>query len=72
MLNFKGPYHNIRMRLGNVLVVRDLYGLPSHSDHFSVLQIQAFVRYFRLKNLLFMFFERDFRVLYNFKTHVMI
>ena len=36
MLNFKGPYHNIRMRLGNVLVVRDLYGLPLHSDHFSV------------------------------------
>ena len=35
-LHFKGPYHNIRIRLGNALVVRDLYGLFLHSSHFSV------------------------------------
>ena len=38
-LNFKGPYHNIGLRLGNVLVVCDLYGLPLHSNHFSVLKL---------------------------------
>ena len=25
-LDFKGPYHNSRMRVGNVFVVSDLYG----------------------------------------------
>ena len=34
-LDFKGPYHNIRMRPGNALVC-DLYGLYLHSGHFSV------------------------------------
>ena len=33
-LDFKGSYHNIRMRLGNGLVVCDLYGLYLHSDLF--------------------------------------
>ena len=35
-LDFKDPYYNIRMRLGNALVVCDLYGLYLHSGHFSV------------------------------------
>ena len=35
-LYFKGPYHNIRMRLGNALVVCDLYGLYLHSGDFLV------------------------------------
>ena len=34
-LDFKGPYHNIRMRPGNALLLCDLYGLFLHSDHFS-------------------------------------
>ena len=32
----EGPYHNIRMRLGNALVLYDLYGLFLHSGFFSV------------------------------------
>ena len=39
-LDFKGPYRNIRMRLGNAFVVCDLYG----SHHFL-----AFLSYFELK-----------------------
>ena len=35
-LEFKGPYYNIKMCLGNALVVCDMYGLYLHSDHFSV------------------------------------
>ena len=35
-LDFKGQYHNIRMRLGNALVVCDLYGIYLHSCHFLV------------------------------------
>ena len=35
-LDFKGLFHNIRMRLGNALVVCDLYGLFLHSGLFSV------------------------------------
>ena len=36
-LDFKGPYHNIRMRVGDVLVVCDLYGLLFlHFGHFLV------------------------------------
>ena len=34
-LDFKSPYHNIRMRPGNALVVCDLYGLYLYSGHFS-------------------------------------
>ena len=56
-LDFKGPYHNIRTRLGNTLVVCDLYGLFLHSGHFSVFC------YFGLKNPLFTFSERDFSAL---------
>ena len=33
--DFKGPYHNIRMRLANAFVVCDLYALYLHSGHFS-------------------------------------
>ena len=35
-LGFKGPYHNIKICLGNALVVCDLCGLHLHSGHFSV------------------------------------
>ena len=35
-LDFKGPYHNIRLRLESTLVVFDLYGLFLHSGNFSV------------------------------------
>ena len=35
-LDFKGPYHNIIMRLGNALVVCDLHSLFLHYDIFSV------------------------------------
>ena len=48
--DFKGPYYNIRMRLGNALVVCDLYGLYLHSGHFSVYKGEAFLSYFGLKN----------------------
>ena len=34
-LDFKGPYHSIRRRLENALVVCDLYGLCMYSDHYS-------------------------------------
>ena len=34
-LDFKGLYHSIRMRIGNVLVVCDLYCLFVHSGYFS-------------------------------------
>ena len=36
LLDFKSPYDNIRMRLGNALLVCDLYGLFLYSGHFSV------------------------------------
>lgn len=35
-LDFKGLYYNIRMRLGNAMLVFDLYGLFLYSGHFSV------------------------------------
>ena len=35
-LDFKGPYHNIRMCLGNAVVACELYGLYLDSGHFSV------------------------------------
>ena len=35
-LDFKGPFHNIRMRLGKALVVCDLYDLFLHSGYFSL------------------------------------
>ena len=59
-LNFKGPYHNIRMRLGNVFVVCDWYGLYLHPGHFSVQKDKAFLSHFGLKNPLFTFSEREF------------
>ena len=62
-LNFKGPYHNIRMRLGNALEVCDLYSIFLHSGHFPVQKGEAFLSYFGLKNLLFTFSERDFSAL---------
>ena len=34
-LDFKGPYHNFKIRLGNALVVCDLYGLFLLSGNFS-------------------------------------
>ena len=49
-LDFKGPYHNIKMRLGNALEVCDLYSVFLNSDHFSVQKGEAFLSYFRLKN----------------------
>ena len=51
-LDFKGPYHNIRMRLGSALIVCDLYDLFLHSGHFSVEKseaFQVFLCYFGLK-----------------------
>ena len=35
-LDFQGPYQNIRMRLGNALIVCDLYDVFLRSGHFSV------------------------------------
>ena len=58
LLNFKGPYHNIRMRLGN-----DLYSIFLHSGHFLMKKGEAFLSYFGLKNPLFTFSERDFSAL---------
>ena len=62
-LDFKGLYHNIRMRFGNALKLCDLYSVFLHSGHFSVRKGEAFLRYFGLKNPLFTFFERDFNAL---------
>ena len=62
-LDFKGPYLNIRVRLGNAFVVYDLYGSFLHSSHFSVQFGEAFLSYFGTKNLTFTFSERDFSVL---------
>ena len=62
-LDFKGPFHNIRMRLGKALVVCDLYDLFLHSGYFSLQIGEAFLSYFRLKNPLFTSFERDFSAL---------
>ena len=59
-LDFKGPYHNFKIRLGNALVVCDLYGLFLLSGNFSAEKGQAFLSYFGLKNPLFTFSERDF------------
>ena len=52
-LDFKGPYHNVRMRFGNALVVCNLYGLFMHSGYFLVQKGEAFPSYFGLKNRLF-------------------
>ena len=62
-MDFKGPYHNVRMRLGNALEVCDLYSIFLHSGHFSVHKGEAFVSYFGLKNSLFTFSERGFSAL---------
>ena len=35
-LGFEGPSHNIRMGIGNALVVCDLYVLFLHCGYFSV------------------------------------
>ena len=59
-LNFKDPYHNIRMRLGNTLEVCDLYSIFLYFDFFSVQKAEAFLSYFRLKNPLFTFFFFSF------------
>ena len=59
-LDFKDPYYNIRMRLGNALIVCDLYGLYLHSGLFSVYKGEAFLSYFGLKPPLFTFSEREF------------
>ena len=62
-VDFKSPYHNIRMYLENALVVCDLYGLFPHCGLFSILRGEAFLRYFGLRNPLFTFSERDFSAL---------
>ena len=62
-LDFKSPYHNIRMRLGNALLLFDLYSVFLHSDHLLVQKGEAFLSYFGLKNPLFTFSDRDFSVL---------
>ena len=66
-LNFKGPYHNIRMRLGNALEVCDFYSIFQQFGHFSVQKGEAFPSYFGLKNPPFTFFEREFSTLKIFK-----
>ena len=38
-LDFKDPYHNIRMHLGNALTLIDLYSVFLHSVHFSVQRV---------------------------------
>ena len=40
-LDFKDPYHNIRMRLGNALALFDLYSVFLHSGHFSVQSVRC-------------------------------
>ena len=62
-LDFKGPYRSIKMRLGNALVLCDLYGLFLQSGHFSAKNSEALLSYFGLKNPLFTFSERDFSAL---------
>ena len=62
-LNFKGPFHNIRMYLGNDLEVRDLYSIFLHSGYLSVQKGEAFLSYFGLKTPLFTFSEHDFSAL---------
>ena len=59
-LDFKGPYYNIRIRLGNALQVCDFHSVLLHSGHFSVQRGEAFLSYFGLKNPLSTFSERDF------------
>ena len=61
-LDFKGPYHNIKMRLGNALKVC-FYNVFLHSGHFSVQKDEAFLGYFGLKNSPFTFSKRDFSAL---------
>ena len=51
------------MRLGNALLLFDLYSVFLHSDHLLVQKGEAFLSYFGLKNPLFTFSERDFSVL---------
>ena len=62
-LDFKGPYHNIRMRFRTALVVCDLYGLYLLSGSFSIERGEMFLSYFGLKNPLFWFSQRDFSAL---------
>ena len=62
-LDFKDTYHNIRMYLGIVLVLFDLYSLFLHSSHFSAQKSEALLFYFGLKNPLFTFSECDFSAL---------
>ena len=50
-MDFKGTYHNIRVRLRNALTVCDLYGLFLHSSHFLTYKDETFLCYFGLKNL---------------------
>ena len=52
-LNFKDTYHNIRMNLGIVLVLFDLYSLFLHSSHFSAQKSEASLFYFALKKSAF-------------------
>ena len=60
-LDFKGTYHNIRMCLGNALLVYDCLFL--HSGHFSVRRAELFLSYFGLKNPLFTFSQHGFSAL---------
>ena len=62
-LNFKGPCHNIRMRLGNAMDLCYLYSIFLHAGCFSVQKGEAFLGYFGFKNPLFTFSERDFSAL---------
>ena len=59
-VDFKGPYQNIRMRLGNAFKVCGLCSMFLLSGHFSVQKGEAFLSYFGLKNPPFTFSERDF------------
>ena len=45
----KGPYHNIKMFLGNNLVLCDWYGLFLHSGCFSVRRVEVLLSYFAIK-----------------------
>ena len=52
-LDFKGPNHNIRMHLGNVLLECDLHELFLRSDQFSVYKGEEFLSDFGFKNSAF-------------------
>ena len=62
-LNFKGPHHDIRMRLENALQGCYLGSIFLHSGHFSAQKRATFLSYFGLKNPLSTFFKRDFSAL---------